>query len=158
MTSLIGRLSSDLKTEFEDVKGFSVRNLRYMRAFAKVYPNFSILQPPVAKLAKIKKINGNTSRFGMANDEVYSGLPLWDKGLNICSAHIIENSSWIKELKNIHKVHPYYNEDSWKDEKHFAFLFKDDIFEIIATDYYKIETFELNFEQLATEVAKRMNR
>lgn len=38
-------------------------------------------------------------RFGGANEEVQHGLPLWDKGLKYYSAHIIENSSWIKELK-----------------------------------------------------------
>ena len=51
----IERLSIDLKTEFEDMKGLSVRNLRYMREFAKAYPHFSILQPLVAKLPKSKK-------------------------------------------------------------------------------------------------------
>ena len=52
----IERLSVDLKTEFEDMKGLSVRNLRYMREFAKAYPHFSILQPLVAKLPKTKKL------------------------------------------------------------------------------------------------------
>jgi predicted nuclease of restriction endonuclease-like (RecB) superfamily len=51
----IERLSFDLRAEFEDMKGLSVRNLRYMREFAKTYPNFSILQPVVAKLPKSKK-------------------------------------------------------------------------------------------------------
>ena len=52
----IERLSVDLKTEFEGMKGLSVRNLRYMREFAKAYPHFSILQPLVAKLPKTKKL------------------------------------------------------------------------------------------------------
>jgi predicted nuclease of restriction endonuclease-like (RecB) superfamily len=51
----VERLSVDLRTEFEDMKGLSVRNLRYMREFAKAYPQFSILQPAVAKLPKTKK-------------------------------------------------------------------------------------------------------
>jgi hypothetical protein len=32
--SVIDRLSHDLETEFPDIKGFSPRNLRYMKAFA----------------------------------------------------------------------------------------------------------------------------
>lgn len=103
------------------------------------------------------EFNGHTFRFGIANDEVFSGLPLWNKGLEGYSAHIIENSTWINEMKNINKVHPYYNEDSWKDRKHFALLFHDEIFEVIAIDY-KVETFKSTFGQLATEVAKRMNK
>lgn len=81
------------------------------------------------------EFSGHSFRFGIANDEVFSGLPLWDKGLEGYAAHIIENSTWINELKNINKVHLYYNEDKWKNKKHFAFLFHDEIFEIIATDY-----------------------
>ena len=39
-SKIIDRLSADLKTEFPDFKGFSVRNLKYMRAFAETYPAF----------------------------------------------------------------------------------------------------------------------
>jgi hypothetical protein len=103
------------------------------------------------------EFSGNTFRFGIANDEVFSGLPLWDKGLEGYAAHTIENSTWIKELKNINKVHHRYNEELWKDKKHYTLLFHDEIFEIIARDY-KIETFNTTFGKLATEVARRMNQ
>jgi hypothetical protein len=103
------------------------------------------------------EFSGHTFRFGIANDELFSGLPLWDKGLEGYAAHVIENSTWITELKNINKVHPYYNEEIWKDRKHFALLFHDEIFEVIATDY-KIETFKTTFVELAIEVVKRMNK
>jgi hypothetical protein len=103
------------------------------------------------------EFSGHTFRFGIANEEVFSGLPLWVKGLESYSAHIIENSTWINELKNINKVHPYYNEDRWKDLKHFVLLFHDEIFEVIATDY-KIEIFKTTFGQLGTEVVRRMNK
>ncbi|MFM9943594.1 MAG: hypothetical protein ACKVQB_00030 [Bacteroidia bacterium] len=41
------------------------------------------------------EFNGDTFRFGIANDDVFSGLPLWNKELKAYSAHIIQNSSWI---------------------------------------------------------------
>jgi predicted nuclease of restriction endonuclease-like (RecB) superfamily len=47
---IIDKFAADLKMEFEDMKGLSPRNLRYMRDFAKAYPGFSIWQPPTAKL------------------------------------------------------------------------------------------------------------
>ncbi len=47
---VVETLSHDLKSEFPDMKGFSLRNLRYMRDFALAYPGFPILQPPLAKL------------------------------------------------------------------------------------------------------------
>ena len=103
------------------------------------------------------EFNGNTFRFGIANDEVFSGLPLWNKGLEGYAAHVIENSTWVKELKNINKVHDRYSEEHWKNEKHYTLLFHDEIFEIIATGY-KIETFNTTFGKLAEEVARRMNQ
>ena len=33
------RLSRDLKDDFPDISGFSVRNLQYMREFAESYPD-----------------------------------------------------------------------------------------------------------------------
>jgi hypothetical protein len=40
-TKVIDRLSADLRNEFPEMKGFSVRNIKNMRAFAKAYPEFS---------------------------------------------------------------------------------------------------------------------
>lgn len=47
---IINRLSTDLKREFPDLKGFSPRNILYMVQFAATYPDFSITQRPVAQL------------------------------------------------------------------------------------------------------------
>lgn len=47
---IIQRLAADLRTEFENMKGLSARNLRYMRDFAKAYPKLTVWQQPVVKL------------------------------------------------------------------------------------------------------------
>jgi len=52
-TKVIDRLSSDLRVEFPDMKGFSVRNLKYMRAFAESYPNFKTLPEKQANQAEM---------------------------------------------------------------------------------------------------------
>lgn len=39
-TKVIDRLAVDLKNEFPDMKGLSVRNFKYMRTFAEAYPQF----------------------------------------------------------------------------------------------------------------------
>ncbi|MBI1306932.1 MAG: hypothetical protein GC181_10040 [Bacteroidetes bacterium] len=121
--------------------------------YVNMVDNTSTTSYPLA----LVEFAGHTFRFGIANDEVFSGLPLWSKGLSGYAAHIIENSTWITELKNIHRVHPYYEEDRWKDRKHFALLFHDEILEVIATDY-TVETFITTFKQLAAEVVIRMNQ
>jgi predicted nuclease of restriction endonuclease-like (RecB) superfamily len=47
---VIDRLASDLRAEFPEMRGLSVRNLEYMRQFAGSWPNRQIPQQPVAKL------------------------------------------------------------------------------------------------------------
>ncbi|MDR0381150.1 MAG: PDDEXK nuclease domain-containing protein [Oscillospiraceae bacterium] len=46
----VENLSRDIKEDFPKAKGYSVRNLTYMRKFATEYPDIEILQHPVAKL------------------------------------------------------------------------------------------------------------
>jgi predicted nuclease of restriction endonuclease-like (RecB) superfamily len=48
--SVTKRLSSDLRHEFPEMTGLAERNLRYMRDFARAWPDASIWQQPVAKL------------------------------------------------------------------------------------------------------------
>jgi predicted nuclease of restriction endonuclease-like (RecB) superfamily len=47
---IIDKLAADLKAEFPDETGFSVRNLKYMRAFAEAYPTLPFTQGPLAAL------------------------------------------------------------------------------------------------------------
>jgi len=47
---VIARLSADLRQAFPDMKGFSPRNLRYMRAFAAAYPEPDFWQQAAANL------------------------------------------------------------------------------------------------------------
>lgn len=42
-TKVIDRLARDLKMEFPEMKGFSSRNLKYMRALAEAYPDQEIV-------------------------------------------------------------------------------------------------------------------
>ena len=47
---VIDRLAHDLRAAFPDMKGFSPRNLKYMRAFAEAWPEPAIVQQAVAQL------------------------------------------------------------------------------------------------------------
>lgn len=49
-TKIVEKLAKDLRLEFQDMKGLSPRNLRYMKGFAQTYPQFITLQQSVAKL------------------------------------------------------------------------------------------------------------
>lgn len=47
---VIDRLAHDLRSAFPDMKGFSPRNLKYMRAFAQAWPDFEFVQEVLAQL------------------------------------------------------------------------------------------------------------
>ncbi len=47
---VVEQLAQDLRSEFPDFKGLSLRNLRYMRAFAVAWPELAILQQPATTL------------------------------------------------------------------------------------------------------------
>jgi len=47
---VIARLAHDLRTAFPEMKGFSPRNLKYMRAFAEAWPDAEFVQGVLAQL------------------------------------------------------------------------------------------------------------
>ncbi len=47
---VIERLAQDLRAAFPDMKGFSPRNLKYMRAFAQAWPDAEFVQQAAAQL------------------------------------------------------------------------------------------------------------
>jgi predicted nuclease of restriction endonuclease-like (RecB) superfamily len=76
---VIERLSVDLREKFPESKGFSPRNLKYMRAFAEAWPKASIVQAPLAQLpwyhqiALIEKVSGAEARLWYAIAAVNEG-------------------------------------------------------------------------------------
>jgi predicted nuclease of restriction endonuclease-like (RecB) superfamily len=76
---VIDRLASDLQKEFPDMKGFSPRNLKYMRAFAEAYPNEPIVQEVLAQItwyhniALIEKLKSPEERLWYAQKTVEHG-------------------------------------------------------------------------------------
>jgi predicted nuclease of restriction endonuclease-like (RecB) superfamily len=47
---IIDRLAADLREAFPDMKGFSPRNLKYMRAFAAEWTDLAIVQQVAAQI------------------------------------------------------------------------------------------------------------
>jgi len=47
---VIDRLAHDLRRAFPDLKGFSPRNLKYMRAFAEAWPDETLVQQVAAQI------------------------------------------------------------------------------------------------------------
>jgi predicted nuclease of restriction endonuclease-like (RecB) superfamily len=47
---VVDRLAHDLRSSFPDMQGFSVRNLKYIRAFAEAWPDAEFVQQLLDKL------------------------------------------------------------------------------------------------------------
>lgn len=67
---VIEQLSKDLISRYPDDRGYSKRNLGYMKSFAMQYPDFPFLQVPLAKLkelpilqATLAKLEGEGKNF-----------------------------------------------------------------------------------------------
>lgn len=54
-SKVIDRLSLDLRQESPEMKGFSPRNLKYMRRFAQAYPDEQIVQEVLAQITWFHK-------------------------------------------------------------------------------------------------------
>lgn len=54
-SGVVKQLADDLQKAFPGTKGFSERNLKYMRQFAGVYPDITIGQEPLAQMQNSKK-------------------------------------------------------------------------------------------------------
>jgi len=73
---VIERLSHDLRTAFPNMKGFSPRNLKYMRAFAEVWPKIEFVQEVLAQLpwyhqlALLDKLENADSRTWYAHKAI----------------------------------------------------------------------------------------
>lgn len=69
-TQVVEQLSADLSKQYPDDKGFSIRNLRHMRRFALAYPDFPILQVPLAEFKKLPISQDALAEIGSTNDRI----------------------------------------------------------------------------------------
>jgi len=81
---VIDRLSQDLKTSFPEMKGFSSRNLKYMRKFAECWTDFEFVQRTVAQIpwrsniVLMDKLKDEVSRIWYAEKVLEYG---WSKDI-----------------------------------------------------------------------------
>ncbi|MGH3187120.1 MAG: hypothetical protein ACRDOL_07665 [Streptosporangiaceae bacterium] len=71
-------------------------------------------------------------RFGGPNDEALHGHPLHGRGLAAYRAHEVVNSAWIEEAIKVNSVHPHHSDASFRQLRHYALLFHDEMLEALA--------------------------
>ncbi|MGH2487765.1 MAG: PDDEXK nuclease domain-containing protein [Ktedonobacterales bacterium] len=87
---VIDRLARDLRSAFPEMKGFSARNLKYMRAFAAAYPDESIVQAAPAQITwyhnttLLDRVKGEAEREWYALAAVEHG---WSRDVMVHQIH-----------------------------------------------------------------------
>jgi predicted nuclease of restriction endonuclease-like (RecB) superfamily len=126
---VIERLAHDLRTAFPDMKGFSPRNLKYMRAFAEAWPDAEFVQQAAAQLpwghnlVLLDRLNTPTERRWYAAHAIEHN---WSRNvLNIqIETHLMERSG--AAITNFEARLPRPQSDlaleSLKDPYRFDFL------------------------------------
>lgn len=83
---VIDRLSQDLRRAFPAMKGFSARNLKYMRAFAQTWPDEAFVQEVLARttwyhnIALLEKLDLPSDRVWYARKAIENG---WSRNILI---------------------------------------------------------------------------
>lgn len=126
---VIDQLARDLRRAFPDQKGFSPRNLKYMRAFAEAWPDEAIVQAPLAQLtwyhnvALLEKVNDPEQRVWYAHQAIEHG---WSRNILV---HQIESRLYERQgqaLTNFARTLPAARSDLaqqlLKDPYTFDFL------------------------------------
>lgn len=86
---VIDQLAKDLQKAFPEMKGFSPRNLKYMRSFAEAYPQEAIVQEVLAQIpwyhniALLEKVKNVPERLWYAHETIQYG---WSR--NVLVHHI----------------------------------------------------------------------
>lgn len=143
---VIDRISFDLRKNFPEMKGFSPRNLKYMKKFAETWTDTSFVQQVVAQIPwhsniiLLDKLSDVTSRIWYAEMTLKNG---WSS--NILDMQIQSNAIQRlgKSVNNFEIAIPEYDSDLVKS------TFKDPyLFDFLGTD---IPRRELEVEKKLTE-------
>jgi len=128
-TKVIERLSQDLRSAFPEMKGFSPRNLKYMRAFAEAWPEPEFVQEVLAQLpwyhqlALLDKLPGPQARKWYAAKSIEHN---WSRNVLVMQieTRLLERSG--KAATNFELTLPRPQSDlareSLKDPYRFDFL------------------------------------
>ena len=98
---IIDQLSKDLRKSFPELKGLSARNLKYMRAFAEIWPDRAIVQQAVAQIPwghnvrLIDKVSNADERIWYVQQTIQNG---WSRNVLL---HQIESGLYLRQGKAI---------------------------------------------------------
>jgi hypothetical protein len=84
-----------------------------------------------AAIVEFEMVTAHT--LGPPNDEAFAGHPLAARGLKPYTAFRIDESSWLRGLERMNRVHEYHDRKRFMtDKNHYVFAFHNSIFECVA--------------------------
>lgn len=83
--------------------------------------------------------------FGPPNDEAIRGHPLWHRGLESYGTYRVDQSSLLRRLAAMNRVHPRNDPAAFDKFQHYIVTFEDSTFECVARSY------EVSTELLTSE-------
>lgn len=134
---IIDRLSFDLREQFPEMKGFSPRNLKYMRAFAAAWPKREIVQEVLAQLTwyhnlvLLEKIKTTEHRLWYAAKAYEHG---WSRNILAMQIEVQAHLRFGKAQNNFPATLPPLDSD------YASQVFKDPyLFDFLGTDAPRLE-------------------
>jgi hypothetical protein len=85
--------------------------------------------------ALVKFRRTKAQMFGPPNDEAFDGHPLAGRGLSPYAIFEVKNSSWIRGLERMNRVHHCHKPEHFSGFRHFIFAFHDSTFECVAEEF-----------------------
>ena len=125
-SKVIDQLSKDLRSEFPEMKGFSVRNLKYMQAFAAAYPDIEFVQQVAAQLpwfhlcVLITRIKNPNERIFYLNKAIEHG---WSRSVLIHQMDLKLFDRQGKSITNFSRTLPSPTSDLAKETLKDPYLF-----------------------------------
>ena len=94
-------------------------------------------------------------KFGGPNDEALHGHPLDGHGLSTHDAHLVHNSTWLEQERQINSVHDHHSDSRFLTLNHYLLSFHDDTFEALA-DSVTIDTIEATTAELLLDACRHL--
>ncbi|WP_374699395.1 YhcG family protein [Wolbachia endosymbiont (group A) of Limnophora tigrina] len=126
---VIDQLSKDLRSAFPEMKGFSPRNLKYMRKFAEEYSDIEFVQEPLAQLTwyhnvtLLEKIESRETRLFYIKEAIEHG---WSRNIMVMQIELGLHKRQGKAITNFKEKLPSPQSDlanyTLKDPYIFDFL------------------------------------
>ncbi|MCS4232307.1 putative nuclease of restriction endonuclease-like (RecB) superfamily [Stenotrophomonas maltophilia] len=128
-SKVIDRLAHDLRLAFPHAKGFSPRNLKYMRAFADAWPDPAFVQEVLAQLpwyhqlTLLEKLSTAPQRIWYANQAIQHNWLRSVLALNIEGKLLERTGSAVTNFElRLPKAHSDLARETLKDPYRFDFL------------------------------------